>query len=132
MSTRKISILLFLGLLLPLASCADRGPSAVVERFSASVASGDVDRALPLLSSQMHGMFGEQKLRMVLSQGVTQDRERGGVREFAILSETISEDGQTAVVETESTYGNGRKETGEFNLVREDDGWKIQMDTGDK
>lgn len=125
-------ILLLLALLLPLAACGGSGPSAVVERFTTSVASGNVDAALPLLSSQVRGMFGEQKLRMVLAQGATSAREHGGFEGVNILSETISEDGQTAVVRAESSYGNGRKDATDFNLVREKDGWKINMDAGDK
>lgn len=125
----RINCILLL-LALPLAACGGSGPSAVVERFSTRVASGNVDAALPLLSSHVRGLFGEQKLRMVLSQGSAQAREHGGFRGIAILSATIADDRQTARIRAEASYGNGRTEANDFNLVREQGQWKIDIDTG--
>jgi hypothetical protein len=122
---------IFLLLALPLAACGGSGPSAVVERFSTRVARGDVDAALPLLSSQVRGLFGEQKLRLVLAQGSVRTREHDGLEGIAIRSVIISDDRRTARVRAESSYGDGRVDANDFNLVREDGGWKIGMDTGE-
>lgn len=126
----RINLILLL-FALPVAACGGGGPAAVVERFSTRVASGNVDAALPLLSSQVRGLFGEQKLRMVLAQGSAQAREHGGFQGVTILSATLADDRRSARVRAESSYGNGRKDANDFNLIREDGGWKISMDTGE-
>jgi len=133
MSTRtRIILLLALAVPLGLGACGGAGPSRVVERFSESVANGDLDAALPLISSPVRALFGDPKLRLALSEGAQRAREAGGFRGVRILSQIVGEDGLTAVVTAESTFGNGETDITEFNLVREKDGWKIHMDAGEK
>ncbi len=63
----------------------------------------------------------------LLTMAASELEKQGGVKKFEVLSETISEDGKTAVVEAETTYGNGTvdKEKNEFVLV--DGKWMIDM-----
>ena len=49
----------------------------------------------------------------------------GGVKEVEVLSEKISEDGQTATVELMLTYGNGKTEKQKEKMVMTEEGWRM-------
>ena len=51
---------------------------------------------------------------------------KGGIKSF-VINETISEDGETATVFTEITYGNGEVETQESDYLKVDGKWKTTM-----
>ncbi|MDR0332643.1 MAG: DUF4878 domain-containing protein [Dysgonamonadaceae bacterium] len=53
---------------------------------------------------------------------------QGGLKDFEILSETISDDGLTATVETKLVFGNGSEETQTSKYVKTDDKWQLAMD----
>ncbi|MEZ5005375.1 MAG: DUF4878 domain-containing protein [Bacteroides graminisolvens] len=54
--------------------------------------------------------------------------KKGGIKTIEILSETVSEDGNTAKVVLKQTYGNSDAEDSNFDLVKQDGTWKIVMD----
>lgn len=50
----------------------------------------------------------------MLKEKVSKEYEKkGGIKDIEILSEQVAEDGNTAVVKTKYTYGNGETEEGE-------------------
>lgn len=51
----------------------------------------------------------------------------GGLKNYEILSEEISEDGQTATVKTKYVYGNGEEKEDTDKLVLTENGWMLQM-----
>ena len=53
---------------------------------------------------------------------------KGGVTDIEVLSEEISEDGNSAVVKMKITYGNGESEEDETKLVLVDGKWLLSMD----
>jgi hypothetical protein len=53
---------------------------------------------------------------------------QGGLKDFEILSETISDDGLTATVETKLVFGNGSEETQTSKYVKTDGKWQLAMD----
>lgn len=57
------------------------------------------------------------------------DQLSGGIKEFTVTGETISEDGQSAVVLSDITYNNGDTKKGDkSNLVLTDKGWRLALD----
>ncbi|MDR2839755.1 MAG: DUF4878 domain-containing protein [Paludibacter sp.] len=53
--------------------------------------------------------------------------EKGGLKSFEILKETISEDGQTATVESKVLYGNGSEDTNTSAYVKRNGVWKVSL-----
>ena len=49
----------------------------------------------------------------------------GGLKDYEILSETISEDGQAASVAVKCTFGNGEVQEDTEQMVLTENGWKI-------
>jgi hypothetical protein len=50
---------------------------------------------------------------------------KGGIKNFEIVAETISEDGETARVESKTTYGDGSTQDQTSKYVKKDGEWKI-------
>lgn len=48
----------------------------------------------------------------------------GGVKDVEVLDETLSEDGQSATVILQLTYGNGDTEIQKEKMVMTEDGWR--------
>lgn len=48
----------------------------------------------------------------------------GGLKDVEVLEETVSEDGQSAVVKLKLTYGNGKTDTQKEKLVMTENGWR--------
>lgn len=51
-----------------------------------------------------------QLLAIIKEKGAKEYERKGGVKSIEILSETISEDGESAIVEYKQTFGNGEEE----------------------
>jgi hypothetical protein len=110
-----------------LGACGGNRPGGVVERFSTSVAEGNVDVAISLLSSRMRENFDDDKLRLQLSQGADDAREKGGLSRFVILTEAVGADKVNATVRAQATYGNGDTNVTDYQLIREAGDWKIEV-----
>lgn len=53
--------------------------------------------------------------------------EKSGVKEFEVVSETISEDGKTATVRLKTVYGNGEADENDNAMVLQDGVWKMRF-----
>lgn len=53
---------------------------------------------------------------------------KGGVKNVEVVSETIAEDGQSAVVALKIVYGDGSEETDDISMKLDDGKWKLSMD----
>ena len=80
--------------------------------------------------SQDAAKVKEQKEALVsmLKEKVSKEYEKkGGIKDIEILSEQVAEDGNTAVVKTKYTYGNGETEEGEQQMVKKDGKWLMSI-----
>ena len=68
-----------------------------------------------------------QLLAIIKENGAKEYEKKGGVKSIEILSETISEDGKSAVVEYKQTFGNGEEEKQSQKMIKKDDKWFIDM-----
>ena len=64
---------------------------------------------------------------MIKEKGMKEYEKKGGIKDIEILSETISEDGNTAVVKTKTTFGNGETEEGDQKMVKKDGKWLMSL-----
>lgn len=68
-----------------------------------------------------------QLLAIITEKGSKEYEKKGGVKSIEILSETISEDGKSAIVEYKQTFGNGEEEKQSQKMIKKDDKWFIDM-----
>lgn len=65
----------------------------------------------------------------MISEKATQQMDsKGGITNFAVQSEEIADDGQTAVVKMNITYGNGDTEVSNIKCVNKDGKWLVSKD----
>ncbi len=70
----------------------------------------------------------EEFIQMLEEKGEMSIEQTGGLVSYEILSEEIAEDGQSALVKTKLTMGNGKTDDERVRLVKNADGeWKISM-----
>lgn len=68
-----------------------------------------------------------QLLAIIKEKGAKEYERKGGVKSIEILSETISEDGESAIVEYKQTFGNGEEEQQSQKMIKKDDKWFIDL-----
>ena len=101
-------------------------PGDALKKYSGYLQSGDYENFVEGLAfdgSQDAAKVKEQKEALVsmLKEKVSKEYEKkGGIKDIEILSEQVAEDGNTAVVKTKYTYGNGETEEGEQQMAKKD------------
>lgn len=65
---------------------------------------------------------------MLKEKGTKEFEKMGGFKNIEVLSEEISEDGNTATVTIKQTYGNGETEENKQMMVKKDGKWLMSMD----
>ncbi len=60
-------------------------------------------------------------------KGAKQMEKKGGIQSYTLVSEEIAEDGQTAVVKYEVTYGDGSTDKQKFDMVLDGSEWKHNL-----
>ncbi len=113
-------------------SCGSNNtPTKVVEKSIEYVQDKNYEAYVELIQIEEKGgkTVEEQKKQLVaLLQGkldMTLESKQG-LASCEILSEEIAEDGNTAVVKTKITYGDGSTDDQKFKLVKNTDGeWKL-------
>jgi hypothetical protein len=66
-------------------------------------------------------------LGMLQSKAAKTFDKKGGIDSYTLVSEEIAEDGNSAKVEYEITYGDGSKDSTKFNMVKVDGDWKQEI-----
>lgn len=118
-----------------MASCSSSPstPSDALKKYSQYLQSGDYEKFVEGLAfdeSQEAAKVKEAKeqLASMLKEKVSKEYDKkGGIKDIEILSEQIAEDGNTAVVKTKYTYGNGETEESEQQMVKKDGKWLMSM-----
>jgi hypothetical protein len=64
---------------------------------------------------------------MLQSKAAKTFDKKGGIDSYTLVSEEIAEDGNSAKVEYEITYGDGSKDSTKFNMVKVDGDWKQEI-----
>ena len=83
-----------------------------------------IDESLPKAEIKMGKLFISNILSSLGDQYI---KRKGGLKDTKILSETISEDGKTATVKIEQTYGNGESENTTLDMVLKKGKWKLKF-----
>lgn len=120
--------------ILVMAACSSsNNPGDALKKYGQYLQNGDYENFVEGLAfdgNQDAGKVKEQKeaLVSILKEKVSKEYEKkGGIKDIEILSEQIAEDGNTAVVKTRYTYGNGETEEEEQQMVKKDGKWLMSM-----
>lgn len=104
-------------------------PEGTVNDYFKAVADNRVEDAVAFFSikdvKENDLTMVKGKLQMIVGEQYASIQKAGGLQTVDTKSVTI--EGETAKVEVELTYGNGKKKTERFTLQKEDGGWKILL-----
>lgn len=114
-------------------SCGSPSPSDAAVEVYQMVIDGEYDAvAENMFYESTDAEEVEQSKAMIASllkeKAAPQFEKKGGIKNVEALSETIAEDGKSAVVELKITYGDGSEETEKAEMKFDGDEWKLAMD----
>lgn len=126
MKRRKfISIAVLASFSLILSSCFKPSPAKTVEKFMRSLEKGEVNEAMEMLSSSATQFVGEDKTRLALYETVKSIQQKGGIKSYKLIDETVK--GDFATVKFITMYKNGSEEKNILKLIKKDNEWKIDL-----
>lgn len=118
-----------------MAACSSSSsPGDAMKKYSNYLIKGDYEKfvdGIAVGDSETADKLKEQKAGFValLRDKVGKEYEKmGGLKSIEILSEEISEDGNTATVKIKQTYGNGETQEGTQSMVKRDGKWLMSID----
>ena len=100
-------------------------PSAVLEKALKALKNKDYKAAL--MYSEGIENASEEEIEGLASLVQMLYEANGGLKDYEILSEEISEDGQTAKIEMKYSFGNGEVQEDSENMVLTEKGWRMKM-----
>lgn len=120
-------------------SCgASNTPRGVAEKAVECLQNEDYDGYLDLvfLKGEDDKDYDEAKMKegkeqlaaLLKEKGKKTMDKKGGIKSYEVVSEEISEDGNSAKVTMKTVYGDGSEDTSKMKLVKNSKGdWKISM-----
>ncbi len=110
-------------------SCSSSStPSSVAEQQMKAMKSGDFDKLADLFYFEPdEAEEGKQMISGLTSKLGPQIEEKGGIKSYEIISEEISEDGESATVVVSITYGNGSVDEEDIDTVMHDGKWYLHF-----
>lgn len=118
--------IIFAATLLLTAGCAaDRSPRSLAKHFYKSIANGEYDDALS--HTTLTSDIDLELYHAIMNKVSTSIEAKGGVKKIEIVSEELSEDEQSAVVEVAITYANGTTETEYCDVIFKDEKWVVDV-----
>ncbi|WP_251977442.1 DUF4878 domain-containing protein [Salinicola avicenniae] len=114
-----------------LVACSGGDPESTASAFYEAAAEGDVDGAVELISFAGVGanemVQAKGKVQMIVGNLESRVAANDGLDTVETLETQVSEDGQTAVVRSRITFGNGKSTSENTRLVKEDGDWKVSF-----
>ncbi len=115
-------------------SCGSKtsSPGSAAKAYMEYLAAGDADRFVEgihfdeSLSAEEVEQSKAMWASLVQEKGKKSVDEKGGLESVEVISETISEDGQTANVELKLTFGNGDVEEEELSVMNVNGKWMME------
>ena len=114
-----------------LTACSSGSPAQAAKKYAEYMESGDYDKfvdGIAFSDTATEEEVKQQKemiLALLQEKGQKSMEEKGGLKKVEIISETISEDGNTAKVILKQTYGNGDTEDANYDMTKKDGRWKM-------
>ena len=121
---KKIVLISFavIAMVLCMASCSKPTPATITKDCIEYLKKGDYAAFVETLDADKEQK--EQFKMLIEEKGKKAIEKKDGITSYEIISEEISEDGNSAVVEAEILYGNGKKDKSKFRFANVDGEWK--------
>ena len=115
-----------------MAACSDDKPSDAFKSYITAFQNGDYEKfvdGINFTNVEPENMSESKEgfTAMVKEKGENLSKQKGGIKDVEILSEEISEDGNTAVIKYKEIYGDGSEEEKEGKMIKVDGKWKMDM-----
>ncbi len=113
---------------------AGKSPKDIEKSIYTELQKGNYDKAIEMIFENMESdevtpAEKKSEVMKVFAEKTKQSTDaKGGLKNFEIIGEEISEDGKTATVTTKITYGNGSEDTQSSSYVNRDGVWKLKID----
>ncbi|MBU4609368.1 DUF4878 domain-containing protein [Achromobacter sp. GG226] len=124
-------LLLMLACAAMLTACSGGKPESAVETFYEAVAKGDVDKATAQISFANvpadRVVQARGKVQMIVGEMQNRVEANGGLDRVEILETTMDDTRESAQVRARVVFHNGRDDTQNHRLVKDDGDWKIQL-----
>lgn len=104
-------------------------PGNITKKVFTSIDNENYDYIIDKMATQGEKISTEdrEKLKKMLAMSKTQTDSKQGIKSVNIIKETMSEDGNSCVVEAEVEYNNGDKDPANSNFIKENNEWKISI-----
>ncbi len=127
-----LTFLFCTALLAVVVSCSSStsSPSDVVETLAKCMKSGNYDALSDVIYSDGSAESTQMKVAvvsMLQDKGAKTVEEMGGIKSYEILSEEISEDGESAEVAMKIVYGNGNVDEKDYDVIMKDGKWYLEI-----
>lgn len=124
---------LFIATLFVVAACSSNSPGAAAKKYAEYMKDGKYEQFIAGIA-QDESVTAEQRqqqkdmlVAMLKEKGEKTINQRGGIKNIEVVSEEISEDGNTATVVLKQTYGDGETDDSTFEMVKLDGEWKMMI-----
>lgn len=120
------------GMLL-LAACSPSTPGKALVKYCEYVEQGEFEKFVDGIAFEgdedpAQVAANKAQLASVLKEKSEESlKERSGVKEFEVVSESFSEDGKAATVRLKTVYGNGEIEESDNAMILQDGVWKMKL-----
>lgn len=121
-------------LMLLFAACSGSNstPSAAFESYSSGMVNGNYDKLVEGIyisddNKEKADAIRDQYKEMLETKGKASLEQKGGLKEIVVISEEISEDGTTAVVNFKQVFGDGTEEEDDQKMVKVGDEWLMDV-----
>lgn len=118
-----------------MAACSSTStPGGAMKQYGKYLTDGDYEKfvdGIVFNSEATAEEIKEQKeglVAMLKEKGSKEYEKKGGLKSMEVISEEISEDGNTATVKMKQTYGNGETEESEQKMVKKDGKWLMALE----
>jgi hypothetical protein len=117
-------------------SCGSDGnsPAGIEKAMYTQLQKGNYEKAVEILFDNLDNGKEDvntdekaEAIKAFAGKAKKSDEAKGGIKSFEIIEEKISEDGNSATVETKITYGNGTEDTNTSKYVKKDGKWKVSL-----
>ena len=103
-------------------------PADIEKSINSQIVAGNYEKAATITIDNLDTILSEEN-RELYVEFMKKEKEshdaKGGIKSCDIVTETISEDGLHAIVETETVFGDGSKDSNTTEYVKKDGVWKI-------
>lgn len=96
------------------------------EAFYGHLDAGEIEAAIDLLSVQLVGQFGREKIRAGLQETALDIQKKGGIDSVEIERPEGEATSEVALVTATVRFGNGTSSVETLKLALEDGAWRIQ------